>query len=342
MPTQTSKLPRREFFKYTACAAAAAGLATTATGKDKKAAPPETIPARVLGKTRCKVPILGYGGAALPKKWGNPHSTEHRVKAVRYAYDKGVRLFDMAGSYMESESIAGEALKDVRKDIFLITKVETTVPGEVRGAVEKSLKDLRTDHVDAILIHGTPGVDRMTFKQAMKIHAELVKLREQRITRFVGLSAHAYYDKALPLIATGGFDLCMLSYGYLPRGDHQIYSARMTELRNACLAKAHEHRMGIIAMKVLGAGMLGAWAGHLVPGFDKKRLKRLPGAAFRFVLDDKRIDHLVIGMRVKDEVDANIRILAGDTAYSQNDRALLTEFCAKAYESARVKRMPVV
>jgi len=319
-----------------------AGAASAAAPKDKKPALSVTIPARVLGKTGCKLPILGYGGATLPKKWGNPHSTEHRVKSVRYAYDRGVRCFDTAGSYMESQSIMGEALKDVRKNIFVITKVETTVPGEIRGAVDKSLKELGTDHVDAILIHGTPGVDRMTFKQAMKIHGELVRLRDQRITRFVGLSAHAYYDKALPLISSGGFDLCMLSYGYIPRGDHQVYSARMTELRNACLAKAHEHRMAIIAMKVLGAGMLGAWSGRLVPKFDKKRLEKLPGAAIRFVLDDKRIHHMVIGMRLKDEVAANVKTLCGDVTYCPEDRALLTEFCAKAYDTPRVKKMPVV
>jgi predicted oxidoreductase len=29
----------------------------------------------------------------------------------------------------------------------------------VRGAVEKSLAELQTDHLDAILVHGTPGIE---------------------------------------------------------------------------------------------------------------------------------------------------------------------------------------
>jgi len=45
------------------------------------------LPTRELGKTRVKPPILGYGGAALPEKWGNSRSTEERVKLVRHAYD---------------------------------------------------------------------------------------------------------------------------------------------------------------------------------------------------------------------------------------------------------------
>ena len=33
----------------------------------------------------------GYGGAALPKVWGSPLSTEDRIKLVRYTYDRGIR-----------------------------------------------------------------------------------------------------------------------------------------------------------------------------------------------------------------------------------------------------------
>ena len=211
----------------------------------------------------------------------------------------------------------------------------------MRGAVEKSLKELQTDYLDAILIHGTPGIEQMTVEQSMKIHGELVKLRDEGITKFLGLSAHSYFDKALALISTGGFDQCMLSYGYMPRGYNQVFSPRMLELRNACMAKAHELGMGIAAMKVVGAGVLGAWSQHVVPGFAKKRCQQLPAAAIRWVLDDERIQQLVIGMRLKQEIDANIQTLAGDATYTNDDRALLAEFSAKAFDSDAIKRMKV-
>jgi len=115
----------------------------------------------------------------------------------------------------------------------------------------------------------------------------------------------------------------------------------MTELRNACIAKAHERNMGIVAMKVVGAGVLGAWSGHLVPGFDKKRLKELPAAAIRFVRQDERIHLLTIGMRINEEVDANIKTLTGDVTYSLDDRALLADFSAKAFESDAIKAMKI-
>ena len=340
------KIGRREFLKRATQAAAAAvvwstGRAHGAVPKGKTIDLADTIPTRVFGKTGVKLPILGYGGAGLVKVWGSPLSPEERVKLVRYAYDRGVRYFDTAGNYMESQAILGEALKDLRDNVYLVSKVETTFPFWVRGAVEKSLKELQTDYLDAILIHGTPGLEQMTVERAMKIHAELVKLRDEKIVRFLGLSAHSYFDKALALISSGGFDLCMLSYGYLPRGHDQIFSARMIELRNACVAKAHELGMGIAAMKVIGAGVLGSWAEYVVPGFDKKRLAQLPAAAIRYVLDDERVHLLVIGMRLKEEVDANIKTLAGDVTYTLDDRSLLAEFSAQALDSDAIKKMKV-
>ena len=133
----------------------------------------------------------------------------------------------------------------------------------------------------------------------------------------------------------------MLSYGYLPRGYDQILSTRMAALRDACVAKAHELGMAVAAMKVVGAGMLGAWSGRIVPGFDKRRLKQLPGAAIRYVLQDERVHMLTIGMRLEKEIDANIEILRGDATYTLEDRALLAEFCAGAYDSDAIKAMKV-
>jgi len=173
---------RREFLKRAAQAAAAAvvsgGIGRAAVPEEKNVPLSDTIPTRALGKTGVELPILGYGGAALPTAWGNPLSYEDRAKLVRYAYDRGVRYFDTAGNYLESQWILGRALKDVRNDVYLATKVETTVPGQVRKAVEKSLEELKTDYLDVIQIHGTPGIEQMSVAQAMKIHGELLLLRQ--------------------------------------------------------------------------------------------------------------------------------------------------------------------
>ncbi len=332
------KLDRRDFMKKGAQATAAAVAATAvnsvtvaqeAVPGDKKISFTDALPTRRLGKTGAELPMLGYGGAALPKKWGNTLSTGDRVKLVRYAYDSGIRYFDTAISisYADSQALIGEALRDVRDNVFITTKVDfwdtskpdgriTTVNRqEVARQIEKNLSELQSDYIDAILIHGTPGVEQMTVEQCMEVQEELAKAHDKGLVRFIGFSAHHYFDKALALISTGKFDLCMLAYGYLPRGHSRLYAPHTTELRNACLAKAHELQMGVVAMKVLGAGMLG--------GFGKRELAGLPGAAIRYVLQDDRIHMLAIGMRYPAEIDTNIKTLAGDATYTNDDRALL-------------------
>ena len=112
-------------------ATAAAAVLSTSTShgtepEDKEITVTDAMPTRVLGKTKVELPILGYGGAALPKKWGNTLSFEDRVKLVRHAYDSGFRYFDTAISYTygDSQAIIGTALKDVRDNVFITTKVD--------------------------------------------------------------------------------------------------------------------------------------------------------------------------------------------------------------------------
>ena len=59
------------------------------------------------------------------------------------------------------------------------------------------------------------------------------------------------------------------------------------------------------------------------------------------MLNDDRIDLLVIGMRLEQDIDANIKTLSGDATYTADDRSLLTEFCAQAYETDAIKRLTI-
>ena len=352
MPDKNPQLPRREFLKRStqtlAAVAMTASAASGAAQKDNK-----TIPSRVFGKTKVKLPTLGYGGAALPKKWGNPLSLEDRIKLVRHAYDSGIRYFDTSISYTyaESQSIIGKGLKEVRDNVFITTKVDFWNRARPDGRmdkvdkkavayqVDKNLKELQTDYIDAVLIHGTPGVEQMTVAQCMEVHAALAKARDKGKIRFIGFSAHSYFDKALALTKTGEFDLCMLAYGYLPRGHNQKFSKKSIAIREKCIAEAHKRKMGLVAMKVVGAGVMGTWAPYLVPEFDKKRSKLLPAAAIRYVLNDKRFNMLAIGMRLRHEIAANIKTIAGDTTFTKADRTLLEEFGPQAFKSKAMKDM---
>ena len=56
---------------------------------------------------------------------------------------------------------------------------------------------------------------------------------------------------------------------------------------------------------------------------------------------DERIQLLTIGMRLEDEIDANVRTAAGDTAYTAEDRGLRAKSSTRAYESDALKQMNI-
>ncbi len=91
--------------------------------------------------------------------------------------------------------------------------------------------------------------------------------------------------------------------------------------------------MGIVAMKVLGAGMLG--------GYGQKQWAGVPGAAMRYMLKDDRVHLLTIGMRYPHEIDYNIKVLAGNTTYTNEDRALLADAGSAVMNHQDVRKMSV-
>ena len=118
-----------------------------------------------------------------------------------------------------------------------------------------------------------------------------------------------------------------------PRGLFRLFSEESRDLRDQCIAKAHELDMGIVAMKVLGAGMLS--------GAGRRQLEGLPGAACRYVLQDERVQNVTIGMRFPTEIDSNVKTLSGDTSFTNEDRALLADASTAVLTSGAASRMTV-
>ena len=349
------KIVRRDFIKKATAAVAmpAATQAATssrasrsrqASAKNKNQIKLDPkLPSRMFGKLGIRLPVFCFGGAQLASKWGNDRGKEGTAKYIQYAYDKGLRYFDTAGNYGTSQSWLGYGVKanKLRDKVFLATKIETTQPQNTRRDVERCLKELETDHIDLLQMHGTPGIENMTVKTAMKIHAELVKLKDEGMIKHIGLTAHSYFDKALEMISSGGFEQCMLALGYFPRGYDQYFSPKMIQLREKCVAKAHSLKMGIVAMKVMGRGTLGLEPYAIAPELTQQEKASIPGAAIRWVLQDKRIHLLVIGLMKEHEIDANIRSMAGKARFSVRDKKLLAKYSKIAMTRPPYKDMRV-
>jgi aryl-alcohol dehydrogenase-like predicted oxidoreductase len=176
-----------------------------ATASGQAGAIPGAIPVRPFGKTGWKLPILAMGGSAMVQRFISAYgvkllSMDERVAMVRHAYDKGIRYFDTARVYGESESIVGMGLKGVRENAFIATKIYVTRPADTRKCLETSLKELGTDHVETAQIH-SPVIEAMGFEKAMKVHAELVKLRDEKMLRYIGLTTHVAFKDVHRMIA---------------------------------------------------------------------------------------------------------------------------------------------
>lgn len=96
-----------------------------------------------------EMPVLGYGVFQIA-----PEDTE---RCVRQAIEVGYRSIDTAQGYF-NEAQVGEALAGcgvARDQIFLTTKVWISNAGEQRAAesIRESLRRLRTDYIDLLLIH---------------------------------------------------------------------------------------------------------------------------------------------------------------------------------------------
>ena len=112
--------------------------------------------------------------------------------------------------------------------------------------------------------------------------------------------------------------------------------------REMCQARARELGMGVLAMKTMGNFIFNRNAVNLVPDFGEARLRALRQAALRWVLRDRQPTMLLVGVTLPEDIDENIRTLAGDLTFTLADRRVLADFSGKALGSARVQAMKTV
>jgi len=143
-----------------------------------------------FGKTGLQVSQLGFGGAPV----GYLKTDRQRIaQIIDLLLENGVNFIDTAASYPGSENALGEILAGRREQVVIVSKCGSTledVPGNawsqqlVSGTVDRSLKNLRTDHLDVMLLH---SCDLDTLKKGEALGA-LIKAREAGKIRFAGYS----------------------------------------------------------------------------------------------------------------------------------------------------------
>ena len=152
-----------------------------------------------------EMPILGYGVFQV--------SPEECERCVLDAVSAGYRLIDTAQAYYNEEGV-GTAIAKCgvpRSELFLTTKIWITNAGEEKAArsIDESLRKLRTDYVDLLLIHQPfsdyPGTWRAMEKAVRDGKVRAIGLSNFYPDRFVDMAEYAEIKPAVNQLKTNVF-----------------------------------------------------------------------------------------------------------------------------------------
>ena len=190
-----------------------------------------------LGRTGITVNKNGFGALPIQRV-----SQEDAVALARKAYKAGIRFFDTARAYTDSEVKLGEAFDGIRSEVYIATKTAAQNAEDFWKDLHTSLTNLRTDYVDLYQFHNPafcpkPGDGSGLYEAALEA-------KEKGMIRHIGITNHRL-SVAREAIESGLYETLQFPFSYIS-GEQEL------ELVNAC----KEHEMGFIAMKGLSGGLI--------------------------------------------------------------------------------------
>ncbi len=321
-------MDRRDFMQKMAAAVAGAIV----LDMDLKGTQPENpglkkgvLPKRILGKTGVEVSVLALGGVSgMGMKPTNEFNPADLANA---AIDAGITYLDTAPGYSngQSETNYGSVMAKRRNEVFLASKtLSRTYDGTMRE-VEESLKRLQTDHYDLFQVHSVlEKEDVSLWSKPDGMMKAFYKLRDEKVTRFIGVTGHESADAMNRAIDMYDFDTILTTFNPVPR---------RLPWRESVLQNAIKKNMGIIAMKVMGGG-----GGALVAGnppknvngnwyWDETPHQAVPSDLIRYVLG-LPLTCVNIGMKSIKELEINVAAVRDMKPFTREEQLNLEKLMA--------------
>lgn len=197
-----------------------------------------TIP---LGNTGERIPVIGQGTWRMGE---DPSKRSQEIDALRKGIEYGATLIDTAEMYAGggAERVVGEAIKDIRDQIFLVTKVwpsNASYDG-VRRAAAQSLERLRTDRIDLYLLHWPSA--HHPLRETMRAMKSLVA---DGSVRYVGVSN--FSDKLLAEAQDALGDVALVC-------NQVIYHLNNRVIEHRVKPYCDRHHITVMAYSPLGDG----------------------------------------------------------------------------------------
>ena len=249
------------------------------------------MPMRTLGRTGTQVSILAFGGGSRFVGY----EEQKGLEILNHALDLGINYIDSAASYGangESNIRVGKVLKARgRKGLWVANKIEPRKYDDFMRTLDLSLKRLQVDYVDLLHIHALLGPDDLAAIEAKDgAYNALVKAREQKMCRFIGITCHADPEVLKTALERHDFDCTQMALNAAMRG--QVKGVA-TSFETTALPVALRKKMGVTAMKIFAQDAL---IGQAPPEKLIQYTMSLPVAA------------AVIGMPKPEHVERNIEV----------------------------------
>ncbi len=253
---------------------------------------------RVLGRSGIKATVVGYGA-----------SRSMESSLLLAALDHGMNFVDTGRSYFNgnNERMVGEALKGIRKEVVIQSKMRVRLRGDedsgeaasiqkaMQASLDASLEALRTDYIDIMLLHDVSDLRVLENETVMGF---LSAAKEKGIIRAHGFSCHNVIEILESANRTKFYDIIMLPYNHKGSYVHML-SGRSSEWDQPRveieLEKAHRNRLGVVAMKTCSAGPV-AFKGDSKASFQ---------GALKWVLDHAFVGTMAVAMSNMDQIKEN-------------------------------------
>jgi hypothetical protein len=211
------------------------------------------MPTRVLGRTGARVSLLAMGCGSRFLAYKTP---EKAAEAVELALAQGITYFDSAYGYGDgqSETFLGPVLKPHRNNVFLVTKINARKGDDAQRLIEGGLRRLQTDQCDLIHIHSLGEQEDLAQIEAKgNVLDVLYKAREQKLTRFIGITCHTNPVVLAQALERHDFDCTQMA---LNAGRIGNVKGKPRSFEEIALPVALHKKMGVTAMKIFGQDKL--------------------------------------------------------------------------------------
>lgn len=162
------------------------------------------------------------------------------IKALRAGLDAGMNHIDTAEMYGEAEPVIAEAIAGRRHDVFLVSKVlpsNATKAGTI-AACERSLKRLKTDHLDSYLLHWRGSVPLEETFAAFEALKHDGKIRSWGVSNF----DEEDLFEAVSIVGRGAI-AC----------NQVLYHLGERAIEHAVIPFCHAHRIAVVAYSPFGS-----------------------------------------------------------------------------------------